>query len=99
MTGGFITNKTAELYSEIDIVFKEWLASIDPGDSKEEKILEWNVQLKKMVLDKGGELFESCSARDLTGIVKDDKIDNIASRYWIFVNQVKRKLGKGGAKN
>ena len=93
---GFIDRGTAEMYAEIDNAFKEWLSSIEPDDSKEEILQSWNSQLRRMVLDKGEELFDNSSVRDLTGIDKDDRISNIATKYWQFVNNVNKKLGKGG---
>lgn len=94
---GFIEREIAEMYALIDSSFKEWICSIEPGDSKEEKIKSWNTQLRRQVLNRGEELYESSMMRDLTGIEKDNKIVNIATKYWQFVYRVNNKLGKGGA--
>lgn len=93
---GFIAEETKKMYSAIDPVFKEWLSLIEVGDSKEEKIKEWYSQLKRMVLDRGQELFENSTARDLLGIKNDTTAENIATKYWKFVMTVNRKLNKGG---
>jgi len=85
---GFIAEETETMYSIIDSAFKEWLSHIEPGDSKEEKVKEWYSQLKKMVLDRGEELFENSTSRDLTGIRTENGIDNIATEYWHFVIKV-----------
>lgn len=93
---GFIDRETAALYSIIDSSFKEWICSIKPDDVKEEKIKSWYNQLRKQVLNKGEEFYDSSSMRDLTGIEKDNRIDNIATKYWQFIYHVNKKLGKGG---
>ena len=92
----FMTNEVEKLYSNIDFAFKEWLLSIRAEDTKEEKINEWYVKLRKMVLDQGEELFENSTTRDLVGIEKEGKIENIATKYWQFVGMINKKIGKGG---
>lgn len=89
---GFIAEETGRMYSIIDPAFKEWLSLIEPDDSKEEKIKDWYSQLRKMVLKQGEELFENSTARDLTGIVTETGIENIATKYWQFVYRVNKKL-------
>lgn len=93
---GFIDEETQKMYSIIDSAFKEWLAKIEPDDSKETKIMEWNSNLRKMVLARGEELFENSTEKDLKGIVKETGIENIATKYWQFVNRVNKQTGKGG---
>ncbi len=90
----FVSVETEKMYSIIDSAFKEWLVSINPGDSKEEKIKEWYDKLKIMVLRRGEELFDNSTSRDLTGIEKDGKLVNIATRYWQFVGSINKKLNR-----
>lgn len=92
---GFISEETKIMYSIIDPVFKEWLSAIKPDDSKETKIKEWYSQLKKLVLSRGEELFENSTARDLTGIEKETRIENIATKYWQFVYRVNKCIKQG----
>ena len=82
----------AEVYDEIDFDFKSWLASIEPNDSKDNKISMWKNHLKKVLLNRAEALFENSSGRDITGIVKDDKIDNIATQYLRFAHLINKKL-------
>ena len=90
---GFIAEESEKMYSFIDLAFKEWLSLIRPDDSKEEKIKEWYSQLKKMVINRGGELFENNStARDLKGIETETGIENIATKYWQFVYRVNKRI-------
>lgn len=89
---GFIAEETEIMYSIIDSAFKEWLSLIEPDDSKEERIKEWYSQFRKMVLDRGEELFENSTARDLTGIKTENGINNIATEYWHFVNKMNNTI-------
>ena len=96
IAAGFISEETERMYATVDVYFKDWLSSIKPDDSKEEKINLWNATLRKLVLNRGGELFNNSSTRDLTGIEKENGIENIATKYWQFVNRIHKKLGSGG---
>ena len=89
---GFVGEELAEVYDEIDFDFKSWLASIEPNDSKDNKISMWKNHLKKVLLNRAEALFENSSGRDITGIVKDDKIDNIATQYLRFAHLINKKL-------
>ena len=89
---GFIAEETEKMYSIIDPAFKEWISHIEPDDSKEAKIKEWYTKLKKITLDRGGELFENSTARDLIGIQTETKVENIATQYWQFVYRVNKRI-------
>lgn len=89
---GFVGEELAEVYDEIDFDFKSWLASIEPNESKDNKILMWKGHLKKVLLNRAEELFENSSGRDIMGIVKDDKVDNIAIQYLRFVHIINKYL-------
>ena len=92
---GFINRETEKTYSIVDKLFKEWLETIKPDDPKETKITEWYSQLRAIILSRGEELFETGTARDLSGIEKETGIENIATNYWIFVNMINKKIGGG----
>lgn len=94
LAAGFIAEETGKMYSIIDQAFKQWLSLIEPGDSKEEKIKEWNAELRKMVLERGEELFRNSTARDLTGIETETGIENIATKYWQFVNKINKRISR-----
>lgn len=89
---GFIAEETAKMYSIIDPAFKEWISLIGPDDSKEAKIKEWYKLLKKLVLDRGGELFENSTSKDLIGIQTETNVENIATQYWQFVYRVNKRI-------
>lgn len=89
---GFIDGEIERMYSTIDPVFKEWLSLIRPDDSKEEKIKEWYTELREMVLNRGEEIYDSSTVRDLMGINNDTKVENIATKYWQFINSVNKRI-------
>lgn len=89
---GFINEGLAEVYDEIDIDFKSWLASIEPNDSKDQKIMNWKKHLKGVLLNRAETLFENGSGRDMTGVIKDDRVDNIVTQYLRFVHLINKKL-------
>lgn len=92
----FLKIETGKMYSFIDPYFKEWLSSIEFGDSKDNKIKEWFLNLRKIVLMKGEELFENSIARDLVGVERDGRTENIATKYWQFVGMLNKKINRQG---
>lgn len=76
------------IYSQIDLDFKNWLASIEPGDSKEEKIKSWDLYLKRILVAKAERCFENCSERDLKGVKKNGKMINISTEYNVFMKKL-----------
>ena len=96
VAAGFIARETAEMYMIIDPAFKEWIASIEPEDSKEEKISEWYMKLKMVALKQGEKLFNNSTEKDIKGIVTETGIENIATKYIQYVSRINKKLGSGG---
>lgn len=90
----FIEEETSRLYAAIDSDFKKWLSEIGPTDSKEEKIKSWYKHLRKIVLDRGNDLFENSTERDLKGVETEKGVENIATKYWQFANRVNDMLAK-----
>lgn len=93
---GFISKETAEMYAVIDPEFREWISSIKPEDSKEDRIKEWYELLRELVLRQGEKLFNNSTSRDLKGIETDSGFENIATKYWQFFRNINFKLNKGG---
>lgn len=90
---GFLTDETARMYTTIDLPFKNWLASISPGVSKDAKINEWYAWLRKTVLERGKELFENSTERDLKGIKTERGTENIATKYLQFLYRIDNRIG------
>lgn len=80
--------ETEKIYSQIDLDFKNWLASIELGDSKEEKIKSWDLYLKRILKAKAERCFENCSERDLKGVKINGKEKNIATEYNNFMSKL-----------
>ncbi len=75
------------IYMEINQSFREWLYRITENDEKDDKALEWYCILKKAILNRGEEIFNSATFKDLKGIWHKDKgFMNIATAY----NEFKR---------
>ena len=89
---GFINREIESLYFEIDIPFRTWLVSIEPNDSKDEKVLEWRKELYKIVNKQADMFFNNATSRDLKGIETNDGIKNIATSYNDFVYFLNREL-------
>ena len=45
---------------------------------------------------KGEELFENSIARDLVGVERDGRTENIATKYWQFVGMLNKKINRQG---
>lgn len=95
----FVDRKVEEFYFNVDQPFRDWLSSLQPLDSKDEKIFEWRRHLKELALNQAKKVLEEAGPRDYTGIVKDDKIKNIATVYNLFLYRLNGKLTTGGETN
>ncbi|MDO5027509.1 MAG: type I-E CRISPR-associated protein Cse1/CasA [Tissierellia bacterium] len=89
---GFDNVKVEELYYLIDQPFRDWISSIEKDDDKDKKILEWRKTLKKIITKEAEKILENGNARDFKGIVKNDKIMNIATAYSYFIGRLNRLL-------
>ena len=91
-TSSFVESKVEEMYYRIDSSFRIWLANIKDDDEKEKKVIEWNIQLKKIVLQVADETLESAGDRDFRGIVVDERLKNIATAYNRFIYLLNKEL-------
>ncbi|WP_019776148.1 type I-E CRISPR-associated protein Cse1/CasA [Streptococcus sobrinus] len=87
----FTSQKVEELYFKIDQPFRQWLASIQPNDEKDAKVMDWRKTLKNLVEDEAKTLLSDGGNRDYTGIVEGKSVKNIATAYnefsyWISQN-------------
>lgn len=89
---GFINREIEDLYFEIDIPFRTWLASIEPNDSKDEKVIGWREELYQIVRKQADKLFNNATSRDLRGIETEDGVKNIATSYNTFVYFLNREF-------
>lgn len=90
----FVDRNIELLYYAVDQPFRDWLSSIQPHDSKAEKIGKWYSILKKIVNSQAEELLENATFRDYVGIEKDGKIENVITAHNKFKSNLDKKLGK-----
>lgn len=88
----FVTEQAGKLYYLIDTPFRQWLAGIDLGSSKEEKTEEWKRTLKSIILKQAEDISLNGSARDYRGIEDGSGIKNIATAYNHFILDISRQL-------
>ena len=93
---GFVDGVVQKAYFAIDQPFRNWLVSIDPTDSPEEKIRDWRGQLFAVLKDQADELVKNASKRDYLGrVIKKKESDqgkelNIAIAYSYFMHHLKK---------
>lgn len=82
------TNKILqEGYFSIDQPFREWLTSIEINEDKEEKVKEWRLELRDLMVAEADKLVETSGSRDYRGIINDrtEQFTNIAIAYNKFI--------------
>lgn len=94
----FVNRKVEEFYFNVDQPFRDWLAYLQPYDSKDEKVFEWRRTLKQIALQQAESVLVGAGPRDYTGITREDKIMNIATVYNRFRYRLNEKLPLGGGK-
>ena len=80
------------LYYALDKPFRDWLASIDYKDDKDEKTDAWYKELKKITINQAEEIAANSSPRDFEGIIENDSVRNIATAFNFFIDRIKEKL-------
>lgn len=88
----YVDRKVEELYFLVDQPFRDWISSLQPFDSKDEKIMEWRVSIKQLALQQAKNVLREAGPRDYIGILKDDKMKNIATAYNRFLYLLNKQL-------
>ena len=88
----YVTKYTASLYYELDKPFRDWLASIDYEDNKDEKIGLWYKELKIITINQAEKIVAESGPRDFTGIVEGESVINIATAFNIFISRINNEL-------
>lgn len=88
----YTTKYTESLYFELDKPFRDWLASIDYKDDKDEKTDEWYKELKKITINQAEKIVANSSPRDFTGIIENDSVRNIATAFNFFMARMNKEL-------
>ena len=90
----FANRTKQEAYFQVDMPFRDWLSSIQPDDSKEEKIKEWRAILRTIVKKEAQKLVDSAGNRDFIGIEDGAHVKNIFTAYNRFNWKLNEQLPK-----
>ncbi|MCC6095446.1 MAG: type I-E CRISPR-associated protein Cse1/CasA [Eubacterium sp.] len=89
----FVDSGTEGLYQELNEPFRNWLACIQPEDSKDNKVAEWYGVLKKITEDQVQMVILQATTRDYIGIEDNGHMINIVTAYKKLRNRIIQKLG------
>lgn len=89
-----IAQRVEELYYAVDVPFREWLASIEPSQSMNEKIAAWEKRLKQVVQNQAKEDLAKGTYRDYKGMEKEGQMVNIITAHNKFNYYLNQRLGK-----
>lgn len=89
----FVAANIEDAYMSIDAPFRKWLEQLKPDDWKEDKMMEWNRELKRIMTRKAYEFIESAGDRDFRGIEREGGILNIATAMNRYLGKLNKLLG------
>jgi CRISPR system Cascade subunit CasA len=91
----FADSGTEDFYQALNEPFRNWLARLQPEDSKDDKISEWYKVLKRIAEDQVQMVIRRATPRDYIGIEDKDKghMFNIVTAYQKLKGRITRKLG------
>ncbi|MGX7048417.1 type I-E CRISPR-associated protein Cse1/CasA [Pseudolactococcus piscium] len=90
----FVNRVKQTAYYQVDLPFRDWLASIQPSDEKEVKQKEWRRKLRKIIESEAQNLVESMGNRDILGVEDGTYIKNIFTAYNRFKYKLEEMLPK-----
>lgn len=90
----FVEQNVENLYFLLNDPFKKWIRSINPDDSKDQKIEEWRSILERIVRAEVDKVLADANPRDYTGITIEEKTHNIITAYNSFNFFLNKKLRK-----
>lgn len=88
----FVNRNVESVYYAVDQPFRNWLSSLQPDDSKADRIFQWHKVLKRIVNEEAGKLLKNASYRDYAGIEKDGKVENVVTAYNKFKYYLNQRL-------
>lgn len=90
---GYCDRKSEALYAAIDGPFRQWLASLQANDDKEQQMTCWRQTLNDLALQAAEEVWHEAGTRDFKGIVtSDEQTENIATAYNRFSGSLHKRL-------
>lgn len=94
----FIDRNLQNFYFDLNDPFKEWIAALQPNDSKDERIFEWRKVLKQTALRHAENILKDIGPKDYTGFQEDGELKNVITVYNRFRYRLNEKLPLGGGK-
>lgn len=91
----FVNRNVEDLYYAVDQPFRNWLSSLQPSDTKADKIFLWHRILKKIANEHAEKVLENATYRDYVGIEVDGKLENIITAYNRFKYYLNKRLEEG----
>lgn len=87
----FVAAGEEDFYQSLNYPFREWLISIKPENSKDQKISEWHEELKSIANAEAREIVDQATVRDYMGSNKNGG-DNIVTAYQKFIGGISKIL-------
>ncbi|KRM95475.1 hypothetical protein FC19_GL001788 [Liquorilactobacillus aquaticus DSM 21051] len=88
----FASEYSAKFYDRLNEPFKQWLAGLSNDDNRDEKELEWQRTLRKIVLRSAEELMNSSTSRDIRGITTVRKGKSVIQNIFTSNNNLRYNL-------
>lgn len=88
----FVNNQISQVYYSVDRPFRTWLSSISATDSKDEKVIEWYSELRRILAAEVDKIIATAGDRDLIGVTEDGKVKNIFTAHNTFINRLNKEL-------
>ncbi|KRL00526.1 type I-E CRISPR-associated protein Cse1/CasA [Liquorilactobacillus capillatus] len=88
----FASEYSTKFYDRLNEPFKQWLAGLSNDDNRDEKELEWQRTLRKIVLRSAEEFMNSSTSRDIRGITTTRKNKPIIQNIFTVNNDLRYNL-------
>lgn len=92
----FINKTISHVYFLLDRPFRDWLAGINPSDSKNECCDRWRATVKQLLKEEASQMVANANTRDLNGITVTEKTSgaattkNIITAYNAFIYRLNK---------
>ena len=96
----FINRTISHVYFLLDRPFRDWLAGINPSDSKNECCDRWRATVKQLLKEEASQMVANANTRDLNGITVTEKTSgaattkNIITAYNAFIYRLNKLSGQ-----
>lgn len=96
----FINRTISHVYFLLDRPFRDWLAGVNPSDSKNECCDRWRATVKQLLKEEASQMVANANTRDLNGITVTEKTSgaattkNIITAYNAFIYRLNKLSGQ-----